>query len=207
MFISYAISHNYLATSTFIRIIKQWITGTTAQMIESSFGVKNPRSRSERGPGRPPKIRSSEVYGRAENWRGVLAEVWDRLWPLLSNAHSEDEVTRAFQDGASPYDGNFAPGLSALTLQVLRESTLPKRSKPLQRYLADSLAGVGVVTPRRSRDICAQERAKRESAHRILRYEYYVECSCGYCGRSKNHACSKCGAEILFPVNIGSFMS
>ena len=105
-------------------------------------------------------------------------------------------MTKAFQDGARPYDQNFVPSLSALTLQVLRESTLPKRRKPLQRFLADSLAGVGVVTPRRSRDICAAERAKAESEHHILRYEFYVECSCGYKGPSINHACRKCGAKI-----------
>jgi hypothetical protein len=169
--------------------------------------VETPMSKSERGPGRPPKIRASEVYGRAENWRGILEQVWERLWPLLANAQSEAEVTKAFQDGARPYDQNFVPSLSGLTLRVLRESTLPKRQKPLQRFLADSLAGVDVVTPRRSRDICAQERAERAKsakAHHILHYEFYVECSCGYKGRSKNHACPKCGAVILFPVNFGS---
>lgn len=162
---------------------------------------------SERGRGRPPKISASEVYGRAENWRGILDQVWERLWPLLTNAQSEAEVTKAFQDGARPYDRDFVPGLSGLALRVLRESTLPKRRKPLQRFLADSLAGVGVVTPRRSRDICAQERAKKaESAKapHILRYEFYVECSCGYKGHSKNHACPKCGAKIVFPVTLGS---
>lgn len=173
-------------------------------MSDPIDNVEAPRLASERGRGRPPKISSSVVYGRAEHWRGILEQVWDRLWPLLSNAHSEGEVTKAFQDGASPYDQYFVPSLAALTLQVLQESTSPKRPKPLQRFLADSLAGVGVVTPRRSRDICAKERAKRKSAHHILRYEYYVECSCGYGGRSKDHACPKCGAEILFPVGIGS---
>jgi hypothetical protein len=173
-------------------------------MTNSNDHVETPVSGSERGRGRPPKIRASEVYGRAENWRDILDQVWERLWPLLSNAQSEAEVTRAFQDGARPYDQTFVPGLSALTLQVLRESTLPKRRKPLLRFLADSLAGVGVVTPRRSRDICAQERANRATAPHILRYEFYVECSCGYKGHSKNHACPKCGAKILFPVSIGS---
>jgi hypothetical protein len=176
-------------------------------MSKANDHVETPMSGSERGPGRPPKIRASEVYGRAENWRDILDQVWARLWPLLSNAQSEAEVTRAFQDGARPYDKDFVPSLSGLTLRVLRESTLPKRRKPLQHFLADSLAGVGVVTPRRSRDICAQERAKRDSAHRILRYELYVECSCGYKGRSKNHACPRCGAEILFPVSLGSLTS
>jgi hypothetical protein len=159
------------------------------------------KSGSEKGRGRPPKIRSAEVFGRAENWREILDQVWEQLWPLLAKAISEEEVTKAFQDGARPYDQTFAR-LSALTLQVLRESTLPKRPKPLRRYLADSLAGVGVVTPRRSRDICAQERATRASAHHILRYEFYVECSCGYEGHSKNHACPRCGAAIVFPVNL-----
>ena len=68
----------------------------------------------------------SEVYRKAENLRDNLAEVWDRLWPLLSNARSEGEVTKAFQDGDRPYDQNFVPSLSALTLQVLQEPTLPK---------------------------------------------------------------------------------
>lgn len=162
---------------------------------------------SKTGRGRPWKIRPSEVYGRAEHWRGVLIQVWDRLWPLLSKAQSEEEVTKAFQHGANPYHSYFVPGLSALTLRVLGEPTLPKRPEPLQRYLADSLAGVGVVTPRRSRDICAKERAIRaakESAHRILRYEFYIECSCGYKGHSRNHACPSCQAAILFPVHFGS---
>jgi hypothetical protein len=176
-------------------------------MTKHRNGLEDPKRQSQKRRGRPPKIRAGEVYGRAENWRDILVQVWDRLWPLLSNARSEEEVTKAFQAGARPYDQTFVPGLSALTLKVLQEPTLPKRRAPLQRFLADSLAGVEVVTPRRSRDICAQERAKRKSAHSILRYEYYVECSCGYRGRSKDHACAKCGAKILFPVSIGSFMS
>src|SRR6266550_3435553 len=101
--------------------------------LKNSF--ETPRLGSERGRGRPPNVVAAQVYGRAENYRDILDQVWDRLWPLLSNAQTEEEVTKAFQDGARPYDQNFVPGLSALTLQVLRESTLPKRRKPLQRFL------------------------------------------------------------------------
>ena len=173
--------------------------------LKNSF--ETPRLGSERGRGRPPNVVAAQVYGRAENYRDILDQVWDRLWPLLSNAQTEEEVTKAFQDGARPYDQNFVPGLSALTLQVLRESTLPKRRKPLQRFLADSLAGVGVVTPRRSRDICAEERAKRKRVHQILRYDFYIECSCGYEGPSKNHACPKCGAKLFPPFGVGGLMS
>jgi len=158
-------------------------------------------SRKERG--RPATVRASEVYGRAENFRHILNQVWDRLWPLLSSAHSEEEVTKAFQTGGRPYDQSFVPGLSRLLLSVLKEPTLPKRPESMQRFVADSLAGLEVVTARRSRDICTQERAARKRAHHILRYEFYVECSCGYEGHSKNHACPKCGAEILFPLGLG----
>jgi hypothetical protein len=188
---------NCLAIADSLRIIMTGHRESIALMTKHRNDFEAPKRR-----GRPPTIGVSEVYGKAENLRDNLAEVWDRLWPLLSNARSEGEVTKAFQDGARPYDQNFVPSLSALTLQVLQEPTLPKRREPLQRFLADSLAGVGVVTPRRSRDICAQERARRKRAHHILRYEFYVVCSCGYKGHSKNHACPKCGAEILFPLGL-----
>jgi hypothetical protein len=169
-------------------------------MPKRKIDFDNPTDKPQSARGRPPKISASEVYGRADHWRDILDQVWDRLWPLLTSAQSEEDVTKAFQDRARPYDQTFVPGLSALVLQVLQEPTLPKRRSSLPRFLADSLAGVGVVTPRRSRDICAQERAKEAQAHHILRYEFYVECSCGYKGHSKNHACPKCGAKISFPL-------
>jgi hypothetical protein len=124
--------------------------------------------------------------------------VWDRLWPLLSSAQTEDEVIKAFQEGASPYDRELMPALASLVLKVVHEAKFPKRREAQINFLADSLAGVGWVTPRRSRNICEQERAKEKSTHEIIRYEYYVECSCGYKGRSRNHACPKCGAKISF---------
>jgi len=168
-------------------------------------GISEPALPKKRGP--KPRVRPSEVLGRAENFQGILSQVWDRLWPLLSSAQSEEEVTKAFQTGARPYDQSFVPGLSRLLLSVLKEPTLPKRPESMQRFVADSLAGLEVVTARRSRDICAQERAARKRAHHILRYEFYIECSCGYTGHSKDHACPKCAAKISFPLGLGSLMS
>ena len=92
-----------------------------------------PKTKSKRGRGRPAKIRASEVYGRAENYRDILNQVWDRLWPLLSNAPSEEEVTKAFQDGAHPYDQTFVPGLSALTLRRHQDPS-PSRHQPLNHH-------------------------------------------------------------------------
>jgi len=152
----------------------------------------------KRHRGRPSKIPASQVAGRAKSFRFILGQVWDGLWPLLSKANNESEVVQAFEEGAKPYQRDFVPAFAGLILQVLREPTFPNRRKSQINFLADSLAGVGVVSPRRSRDICAEERAKEERAHRIIRYEYYVECSCGYQGHSRDHACPDCGTKIQF---------
>ncbi len=110
----------------------------------------------------------------------------------------EGEVLQAFERTA--YKNEFA-ALASLILEVLRDPDFPKRDKEARiNFLADSLAARGVVTPRTSRDICARERARKKakSVHRILRHEFYIECSYGYKGPASNNACRKCGAEIGF---------
>jgi hypothetical protein len=161
----------------------------------------------KRGRGRPPNLPRSWIVGRAGNYRFILDQVWDRLWPLLSKVDSETDVTEAFQQGASPYDRQFVPAMAGLVLRVLHEPRFPKRRSARIGFLADSLGGGDSVTPRRSRDICAEWRAKEkeaQQAHRIIRYEFYVECSCGYKGRSQEHACAKCGASINFGSTIST---
>lgn len=94
--------------------------------------------------------------------------------------------------------------ISSFLLSVVHDPDFPKRDREARiNFLADSLAARGAVTPRTSRDICAKERAKQRSKaqHRILRHEYYVECSCGYKGPARDNACRKCGAEIGFSLN------
>jgi len=149
--------------------------------------------------GRPARIRRpSEIAGRADNFHDILDEVWERLWPLLSAAQTEQDVTNAFQEGARPYDREFVPSLSSLILKVLHERKFPKQRDARISFLADSLAGLGRITPRYSRDICQKERARQKRTHHVLLYEVYVECSCGYKGRSWNLACASCGARIEF---------
>ena len=70
-------------------------------------------------------------------------------------------------------------------------------------FIADSIAGIINVSPRRSRDICVEERARRKRAHYIIRYEFYIVCSRGHKGHSINHACPKCGAKIQIPPRLG----
>lgn len=169
--------------------------------------AQNPLDRfsTKRGRGRPINVVPSAVSGRAANYRGVLPLIWNDLEGPLLKAQAEDDVIKAFQV-AQP-GGNEFSALAPLILKVLKDPKFPKRRTARINFLADSVAGVGLVTPRRSRDICAEERAARAEAKKapyIIRYEYYVECSCGYKGQSQNHSCRKCGAKILFPVNLGS---
>jgi hypothetical protein len=157
-------------------------------------------SSEKRRRGRPPRIRPATVWGRAENYRMMLAEVWPKLRdPLLAiETGREEDVIRAMENYAQPYAQDFVPGLASDILRVIHEQKFPQRPQAQISFLADSLAGRPSVEPRRSRDICGEERAKKraQSPHKILRKEFYVECSCGYKGPARNDACPRCRAEI-----------
>jgi hypothetical protein len=159
----------------------------TAKKVLDTFSTK-------RAPGRPQRVAPSEIEGRAHNYRGILDHVWDELWPHLSTVETEEGVVAAFQS-TIPNDTQFSCS-PALILKVLKERHFPKRRQVQIDFLADSIAGLGIVAPRRSRDICVEERARQKKTHHILRVEYYVECSCGHKGPSLDHACRKCGAQI-----------
>jgi hypothetical protein len=159
----------------------------------------------KRGRGRPG-VRASEIVGRATNYRWILEQLWKRLAGPLLKAQTEEEIIRAFRENASPYEQEFVPVLAPLILRVLNEPKFPKREpKPRKRkpklnprivFLADSLAGRGWVSPRRSRDICERERKKK--VHQIIREEYFIECTCGYKGPAFHGKCPKCRPNEIF---------
>jgi hypothetical protein len=156
--------------------------------------------------GRKPKIPASWVRGRADNYRGVLAQIWNRIWPALSKAETREDVVNSFSGAgvATAYALEFVT-LADSILQVVKDRKFPKHKQEAQiNFLADSIAGYGLFTPRSSRDICERERARIKQVHRILSYEYYIECTCGYQGHSKNHACPMCEAEIHFAIDVES---
>ena len=153
-----------------------------------------------RGPHR--QIQPTTVLGRADNYRWILQQVWDSVWPSLSGAQSPEDIIKALEN-ARPYDREFAPWAAAI-FGVLNEKRFPKRRKARISFIADSIAGIPNVSPRRSRDICVEERARKKRAHQIIRYEFYIVCSCGWKGHSIKHACPKCGAKIQFPPHLGS---
>ncbi len=151
-----------------------------------------------RARGRPASVDPSVLLGRAEDYHYQFGQVWKRLWPRLSHAQTDQDVIDAFVAEAQPYAPNFMPGLANLVTRVLRDPKFPKRHEAQIVFLADSLAGLSYVTPRSSRDICQRERIRVKRAHHIIRWEVYVECSCGFKGRSRDLACRKCGTEIDF---------
>lgn len=185
---------------------------TTSKVPLDRGAARKPRGR--------PRVRQSEIVGRAANYRHMFWSV--RLdakrkeyvrdkpyeWAVaLVMAKSKEDVVRALDSSPNHIQSEFKP-LVSLMLQVLRERDFPKREENEFDFLADSLAARGQVSPRGSRDICAEARVveRARSAHKIIRHEYYVECSCGYKGPARDNACRKCGAEIsLLPEMLWGF--
>lgn len=135
--------------------------------------------------------------GRASNYEFQLGVVWEELQAPLLVAQTADQVTEAFEEFAEFCSGEFVPRLSSDILSLLSDPDFPQRASPRIRFLARSLAARPNLSFRTSRDICekADRQKKLKSPHRILRREFYVECSCGYRGPALNNACRKCGAE------------
>ena len=189
--------------------------------LDSFSAVTNQMALTERrGRGRRAKMPASEIIGRANNYRGMFwlyrlhenkkdptKNEWVRDQPrpwviqLLAskNAAEAEDVLECSQNQA------LRP-LAPLILKVLGERSFPKMTEKKVDFLADSLAGVGVVSPRRSRDICARARSEEraKSPYKIIRHEYYVECECGFKGPACDNACRKCGAEIPFLFDLDS---
>jgi hypothetical protein len=152
--------------------------------------------------GRHRKIQPSWVRGRADNYRGIFDLIWDHIWPGLSKAETRQDVVDSFSGArVGAYALEFVT-LADLMLKVLRDRRFPRRKRTARiNFLADSIAAHGVLTPRSSRDICDKHRARIKQVHRILFYEFYIECSCGYKGHSRKHACPQCEAAIPFEAN------
>jgi hypothetical protein len=140
------------------------------------------------------------VIKSAQNYRRLLRTAWPKLSGLLLPAQSPDDVTKAFQEGAKIMNVNvLVPRLAPFIFDIIRDDRFPRaRAKAQIKFLADSLGADSVVTARRSREICAEERAVVR--HIIVRREFYVECTCGYQGPALDGACRKCGATEMASV-------
>lgn len=117
-------------------------------------------------------------------------------WDNLVRASSEEEVKKAFENVREDYKRRLRLLLKPeVILSSLRESTFPKRNRAAQiRFLSDSIAADGLVSTRRSRDICSEERNKLARQGQIIRREFFIECTCGYKGPALYGSCLQCGA-------------
>jgi len=143
---------------------------------------------------------NERLRGRKGNKKWVRDKPYAWAVALLA-ANTSDDAVRALDSAPIHIQNEFKP-LVPLILQVLQDGDFPKRRENQFDFVAESLAARGDVSPRRSRDICAEARAieRSISPHRILRKEFYVECSCGYKGPALNDACRKCRAQI--PISL-----
>ena len=149
----------------------------------------------KRGRGRPSNIDPWIVVGSADTYRIQFAQFWPNLGARLLAAKSPEEVAKAVREEAVGISTALEPHWE-LILKIVNDPKFPRtRSKSQIHFLADSLGGQGFVTPRRSREICAKERAKKK--YFIVRREYYIECSCGYAGPALDGCCRDCGTGVL----------
>jgi hypothetical protein len=149
----------------------------------------------KRGRGRPRHIDPRTVVGSADQYRILFLHYWPQLGPRLLAAQSPVEIATAVREAAAGISAGLDP-YSELILKIVNDPKFPRtRSTSQIHFLADSLGGQGFVTPRRSREICAKERAQKRCF--IVRREYYIECSCGYKGPALDGACRDCGTGEL----------
>lgn len=148
----------------------------------------------KKGRGRPHSVDPTWVKTTADNHRSVLTGKWHELGPKLLAARTERDVMTAIQESA--WDSFISVQLVPVILRVLREPTFPKRTAAQIKFLADSIAGGVKVTPRRSRDICAEQRKPKMQTYKIISYGISIECGCGYEGLSVNNLCPQCGAVL-----------
>ena len=149
----------------------------------------------KRGRGRPRHIDPGIVVGSADHYHTVFLQFWPKLGARLLAAQSPEDVATAVREEAAGISVSLDPFLE-LILKIVKDPKFPRaRSTSQIHFLADSLGGQGLVTPRRSREICAEKRA--EKRHLIVRREYYIECSCGYKGPALDGACRDCGTGEL----------
>jgi hypothetical protein len=154
-----------------------------------------------RGPKR--RLPPGGVVGTADLYNVQFRIAWEKIGRQLLEAADPEEVLKALTQLGGSISGTIDLKFANRVFTIIHDPAFPEvRDKSQIRFLADSLGGGDALSPRRSRDICAQERAKRKKAQHILRYEYYVECSCGYKGHSLDHACKKCGATIVFEEGL-----
>jgi hypothetical protein len=158
--------------------------------------MPNHKNSDKKAIGRPRNVDPHIVLGNAKVFRAQFSHAWPTLGKQILAAKSPVEVWDVVKSGRGIISNMHDFRFSERIFEVIRDPKFPQaRSKSQIHFLADSLGADGLVTPRRSREICAIERAKVR--HVIVRRDFYIECTCGYAGPAFDGACQKCGTAEL----------
>ena len=119
-------------------------------------------------------------------------------WDKFVSATSEEDLDNSMKK-ADSRARELLLQYPKLLLATLRDKQFPKHSREArEQFIADSLAAERRVSIRRSRDVAQSKRSAVRKQGKILRREFYVECSCGYEGPAFHHACPKCNAPVSY---------
>ena len=171
----------------------------SAEIKGSQKHSKLPLTQVGKKRGRKSQVHVSELRNRAYDFKLILEVNRKRIdWARLLEASSEQDLGDVLKEAHNRARERllYKP---ELLLRTLKDKKFPKQDRDAQeRFIADSLAAEGRVSIRRSRDIVQRDRSARKKRGKILRREFYVECSCGYTGPALNDACPECGAEVSY---------
>ncbi len=171
----------------------------SAQFRKSSKASKTLLTSTPKKRGPKQRAVPSMVLGTSNRYRLVLEDCKEQInWKTLVKASSEDDIQKAFENVPESIKQRLFLVKPHVYLACVHESTFPRKNQDAQiRYLCDSIAAEGFVSTRRSRDICYQERKRISRRGRIIRREFYIECTCGYKGPAWRGGCPQCGALDL----------
>jgi hypothetical protein len=172
---------------------------SSAQLAERSNRSKSILTGVQKKAGPKEKIGRAEVANRAYDLKLTFEIAGNQLdWPKLVASKSTEEVEAAFETMDEGYRRKTL-SRADLILKCLRDHQFPKLNRKAQeQFIAESLAGDGRISLRRSRDICQEERARKKRQGTILRREFYIVCSCEYEGPALHDTCPECGAEVSY---------
>jgi hypothetical protein len=155
---------------------------------------------SEETRGRKRRIHPENVVMAANELLKLLESCKDQIeWGRLEVAKNAGEVASAFERVPPPYRERLNLWADTIPEWAL-EGKFPKTNlEQKMHHLANSVAAEGLLTPRRCRDVCLEERKRQEKLGMILRREFYIECSCTYRGPAKGGGCPQCGTKRLAP--------
>jgi hypothetical protein len=82
---------------------------------------------------------------------------WQRLWPQLLDAETPSDVFALLESAGVGDLREFTTPVLEMIPRVIRERTFPKERVERQiAFLSDSLAALGELSPRHSRDSCTE---------------------------------------------------